>query len=60
MNAPEYKGGCLCGAVRYVARAEPLVVRACWCRVCQYFAAGNPGKPSCIVLRTGRLPQSTC
>jgi len=34
-------GGCLCGSVRYQATAKPLMTRACWCRTCQYFAAGN-------------------
>lgn len=34
-------GGCLCGAVRYKATEKPLMTHACWCRTCQYFAAGN-------------------
>jgi len=34
-------GRCLCGAVTFSFRQEPLVRRACWCRDCQYLAAGN-------------------
>jgi hypothetical protein len=34
-------GGCLCGAVRYTVTADPVTTRICWCRDCQYFAAGS-------------------
>jgi hypothetical protein len=34
-------GGCLCGAVRLRSTAPPIATRYCWCRDCQYFAAGN-------------------
>jgi hypothetical protein len=34
-------GRCYCGAVRYELDQPPIAVRACWCRDCQYLAAGN-------------------
>ena len=37
----EITGGCLCRAVRYRSTGTPIVTRVCWCRVCQYIAAGN-------------------
>lgn len=33
--------GCLCGAVRIAIAADPMTVRTCWCRDCQYWAAGS-------------------
>jgi len=39
--AMKIEGGCLCKAVRYRSTAAPLAARICWCRLCQYLAAGN-------------------
>jgi hypothetical protein len=35
------EGGCLCSRVRLRISAEPLAVRTCWCRLCQYLGAGT-------------------
>ncbi len=44
----EITGGCLCRAVRYRITAPPMVTRVCWCRVCQYLAAGNGTVNTCF------------
>lgn len=41
-------GGCLCGSVRYEMVGEPLITRLCWCRFCQYIAAGNAAVSVCF------------
>lgn len=41
-------GGCLCGAVRYQTPAQPIITRLCWCRFCQYIAAGNAAVSTCF------------
>jgi hypothetical protein len=34
--------------VRYRITAAPLATRLCWCRVCQYLAAGNATVNTCF------------
>ncbi|MBL8580572.1 MAG: GFA family protein [Mesorhizobium sp.] len=41
-------GGCLCGRVRYESKVAPIIARLCWCRVCQYIAAGNAAVSACF------------
>ncbi len=53
------EGGCLCKSVRYRISAEPIMMRLCWCRDCQYIAAGNATAnvvfPSDALTFTGEL-----
>lgn len=36
-----YKGGCLCGAIRYEASVEPMMAGHCQCRDCQRMGGGH-------------------
>jgi len=38
-----FKGGCLCGQVRYEVTAPPISFFLCNCRACQYVSGGEPG-----------------
>ncbi len=52
-------GGCLCRAVRYSVAADAIATRVCWCRDCQYLAAGgatiNLVFPAAAISMTGPL-----
>ncbi len=57
----DWSGGCLCGAVRYVARADPIRVVNCHCSVCRR-ASGAAFLtfvhfPAGAFAWTGRAPQ---
>ncbi len=36
-----YRGGCLCGAIRYEIAAEPMFGGQCQCRDCQHETGGG-------------------
>lgn len=56
-------GGCLCGAVRYIVNTNPIITRACWCKLCQTLASGNAtinlAFPKSAVTVTGELQDYT-
>jgi hypothetical protein len=52
-------GGCLCGAVRYESRSEPITARMCWCRFCQYIAAGNAAVSVCFLTARMKISGET-
>lgn len=35
-----FRGGCICGAIRYECSAEPIVMFRCHCRDCQHISGG--------------------
>ena len=41
MSETVYTGGCLCGAVRYEARGEPLYAGHCYCEDCRKASGGG-------------------
>ena len=48
-------GRCFYGAVRFRFDEAPVATRACWCRDCQYLAAGNASVNAIFRTRSFRL-----
>ena len=49
------EGRCLCGAVRLQIDTEPMAVRTCWCRLCQYLGTGSVCFPAEAVRTQGEV-----
>jgi hypothetical protein len=56
----QISGGCLCRAVRYRISAPPIVTRVCWCRLCQYLAAGNSTINTCFPKEALHIEGTLC
>src|SRR5262245_23478055 len=41
LPSPPYRGGCLCGAVRYELTGRPLGLNACHCRDCKRLSGAS-------------------
>lgn len=52
-------GGCRCGKVRWESPEAPIVTRVCWCRDCQYFAAGSATVNACFRTATFKVTGET-
>lgn len=57
----EIKGGCLCGAIRYVADADPTFMANCHCQDCRKSSAAGHmslmGLPAAKVAFTGAMSE---
>lgn len=53
----EREGGCLCGAVRYVLKSDPIMTAVCHCTHCQRQSGGvfstNVAVPEAAYVQTG-------
>ena len=50
---PKLSGGCACGAIRYEAHAEPVLMLNCHCRDCQ--RASGSGYAAIVVVPKGAV-----
>jgi len=57
-NGKEYKGSCLCGAVRFTVSGEPAAMGYCHCASCRHWPAGPVNaftlwKPDAVKVTSG-------
>src|SRR5579862_239582 len=58
--AVPFKGGCLCGGVRYEVCAQPITTRVCWCQLCQKIGAGSATVNVCFSSAAVRIEGELC